>query len=132
MGQPLRVRVSPSPPNLERFIQRILNEPLLLYGSFVMHFNEVFAKLNWKPIRNCPGRYALAGPPIKLSPKELLSSEFEVFEFNVPTAKDIILVVRFEGGGLISYQKADGTYLHTLNTAEGFSRKLNALGIELS
>jgi len=34
-------------------------------------------------------------------------------------------------GGLISYKRADGTYLHTLNTAEGLERKLASLGIEL-
>jgi len=34
-------------------------------------------------------------------------------------------------GGLISYKRRDGTFLHTLNTAEGFARKLADLGIEL-
>jgi hypothetical protein len=34
-------------------------------------------------------------------------------------------------GGLISYRRPDGTFLHTLNTAEGFARKLSDLGIEL-
>jgi hypothetical protein len=97
-----------------------------------MRFEEVFAKLNWRPMRNCPGRCVLNGPPMKLSPKELLSDELEELEFKVPTAKDVVLVAPFDGGGLISYRKADGTYLHTLNTAEGLSRKLNALGIELS
>lgn len=31
---------------------------------------------------------------------------------------------------LISYARADGSYCHTLGTAEGFARKLAALGIK--
>jgi hypothetical protein len=37
----------------------------------------------------------------------------------------------FEGGGLVSYRKPDGAYLHTLNTPDGLARKLAQLGIEL-
>ena len=44
-------------------------------------------------------------------------------------AKDPVIVTPFEDGGLISYRKADGTFLHTLNTREGFERKLRQLGI---
>ena len=45
------------------------------------------------------------------------------------TAKDPVIVTPFEDGGLISYRKADGMFLHTLNTREGFERKLRQLGI---
>jgi len=34
-------------------------------------------------------------------------------------------------GGLISYRQTNERYLHTLNNAEGFERKLASLGIEL-
>jgi hypothetical protein len=34
-----------------------------------------------------------------------------------------------DGGGLISYARGDGSYLHTLNTPDGFARKLRQLGI---
>ena len=44
-------------------------------------------------------------------------------------AKDPVIVTPFEDGGLIWYRKADGTFLHTLNTREGFERKLRQLGI---
>jgi hypothetical protein len=44
-------------------------------------------------------------------------------------AKDPVIVTALDDGGLISYRKADGTYLHTLNTREGFERKLRQLGI---
>ena len=32
------------------------------------------------------------------------------------TARDPVIVTPFEDGGLISYRKADGLFLHTLNT----------------
>ena len=45
------------------------------------------------------------------------------------TAKDPVIVTPFEDGGLISYRKAGGMFLHTLNTREGFERKLRQLGV---
>ncbi len=53
-------------------------------------------------------------------------------EFQVKTAQDPVVVTAFEAGGLISYRKSDGGYLHTLNTEEGFRRKLEQLGIGLT
>ena len=50
-------------------------------------------------------------------------------EHRCDTAKDPVIVTPFEDGGLISYRKADGMFLHTLNTREGFERKLRQLGI---
>ena len=44
-------------------------------------------------------------------------------------ARDPVIVAAFEDGGLISYRQADGRFLHTLNTREGFARKLDQLGI---
>ena len=49
----------------------------------------------------------------------------------VPAARDPVLVVEFEDGGLISYLREDGTLMHTLGTSEGFRRKLRQLGVEL-
>jgi hypothetical protein len=51
--------------------------------------------------------------------------------FQVLAARDPVLVVEFEGGGLISYMRGDGTLMHTLNTPDGFRRKLRQLGVEL-
>jgi hypothetical protein len=45
------------------------------------------------------------------------------------SAQDPVIVTPLEDGGLISYRKADGMFLHTLNTREGFERKLRQLGI---
>jgi hypothetical protein len=51
--------------------------------------------------------------------------------YSSPFAKDPVLVVPLENGGLISYQQRDGRLIHTLNTSEGFSRKLQQLEISL-
>jgi len=68
--------------------------------------------------------------PVDLSPEDLLGQDSEVRVFRVATAKDAVVVARLDKGGLISYSRTDGTYLHTLNTAEGFERKLSSLRIE--
>ena len=44
-----------------------------------------------------------------------------------PMARDPVIVTPFEDGGLISYRKPDSLFLHTLNTREGFERKLAQL-----
>ena len=85
----------------------------------------------WKPFRYCPGRYILCAVPSDLSPEALLGCPTELRLFPVAAAQDAVVVARLDKGGLISYSRTDGTYLHTLNTAEGFERKLSNLGVEL-
>jgi len=81
----------------------------------------------WRPIPNCPGRLAL--PLSDQSPQELLRSALPVRECHSAHARDAVLVTVLPDGGLISYRRADGRYLHTLNTIDGFRRKLEQLGI---
>jgi hypothetical protein len=95
-----------------------------------MRVEELFKKWNWKPIRNCPGRYILSGEGAGLTPAEVLGEAIRVSEHKVEAARDTVMVARLDGGGLISYARADGSYIHTLNTPEGFRRKLLQLGIE--
>jgi hypothetical protein len=94
-------------------------------------FDEVMVKWSWKPIRGCPGRYILITAPAGLLLEDLLGHDVTVKTFQVPAARDTVVVVRLDGGGLISYRRSDQVYLHTLNNTEGFERKLLALGIEL-
>ena len=94
-----------------------------------MSFDELFKRWTWKPIPNCPGRFVLRDVPPNLLPQQLLSSEVKIREFQTARARDTVLVVQIEGGGLISYRRANGTHCHTLNTPEGFERKLNDLGL---
>jgi hypothetical protein len=94
-----------------------------------MTFSELLTARNWRPIHNCPGRYVLSGVSPSLPLEALIGQEAEVRELHVEAARDTVLVVRLLDGGLISYKRPDGSYLHTLNTAEGFARKLLQLGI---
>ena len=80
-------------------------------------------------MQNCPGRYVLAAGPVGTPPEHIVAGATGGSEYVCATAKDPVIVTPFEDGGLISYRKADGMFLHTLNTREGFERKLRQLGI---
>jgi hypothetical protein len=95
-------------------------------------FENVFERWSWKPIRNCPGRLTLNGGISELSLAQIAGADSSVFEFSVKACVDKILVMKFDdNSGLISYRKTENSFLHTLNNAEGFSRKLRQLNIEL-
>ena len=94
-------------------------------------FSQLANRWELRPIRNCPGRFIIHNAPAELTPRSLLGSEAAIQTFKVNAARDTVLVARIEGGGLISYRRADGRHLHTLNTDEGFERKLVDLGIKI-
>lgn len=96
-----------------------------------MTFADLITTWKWRPIRNCPGRYVLTDVSPSLPFEALIGHEAKVREFHVEAARDTVLVARLDDGGLISYKRRDESHLHTLNTAEGFTRKLNQLGIAL-
>ena len=95
-----------------------------------MTFEELRAKWNWKAIPHCPGRFRLVGVRPDLPSEALFGCEMAFSEFTVEAAHDTVVVATFDGGGLISYKRGDGTYVHTLNTPEGFTRKMGQLGID--
>jgi len=86
----------------------------------------------WKPIRNCPGRFVLVTTDRSMPLDRLMGSDRRAQAFSSGAAKDTVLVVQLDDGGLISYARADGSVVHTLNTKEGFDRKLAQLGIMLT
>ncbi|HMF58003.1 MAG TPA: hypothetical protein VK619_16790 [Pyrinomonadaceae bacterium] len=94
-------------------------------------FDELWENWDWRPIRNCPGRFVLSGAKHDLSPEQLLGEGIKVTEYRVAAAKDLVMVAALYKGGLISYKRPDGSFLHTLNTPEGFQRKLQQLGISM-
>ena len=96
-----------------------------------MIFDKLQQSWNWQPIRHCPGRYVLLEAKANLSLRELLGTEVEAREYKVAAARDTVVVIPLDRGGLISYKRDNGSYLHTLNTPEGFQRKLLQLGIKL-
>lgn len=93
-------------------------------------FEHLFREHDWRPIRNCPGRYVLRADGGRMSLAEVMGEACRASEYVVAAAKDTVLVLKLQDGGLISYRRADGSLLHTLNTTEGFERKLLQLGIE--
>lgn len=97
----------------------------------VMTFEQLMRSRTWKPIRHCPGRYVLDDRTGELRPQELLGDETVIAEYAPETARDVVFVATLDQGGLISYRRDDGSFLHTLNTPEGFQRKLSQLGIDL-
>ena len=96
-----------------------------------MNFEELKSSWSWSQIRNCPGRFIWRENDKNILPEEIVATKIEFREFQSEKAKDTIIVGRIIDGGLISYRKKDGTYLHTLNTVDGFERKLVQLGIKL-
>ena len=94
-------------------------------------FDELAAKYDLRPIRNCPGRFVIYTFGAQLFPEEILGPDVEIHTYNVAAARDTVLVALVNNCGLISYRRADGTYVHTLNTPDGFERKLLELGIEI-
>ena len=97
-----------------------------------MTVQELLAEYKWKLIPNCPGRYVLVTPEPTIAPARLAQGDYAPVEFHVEAAKDAVLVLALEGGGLITYRRDDGSYYHTLNTDTGFQRKLAQLGIILT
>jgi hypothetical protein len=68
---------------------------------------QVRSRWGWRPIPGCPGRYKLAKTP--RSPKEIAGTDALVECHDVPNARDPVWAVRSAGGGIISYEQADGT-----------------------
>ena len=99
-----------------------------------MTFDQLMERWTWKPIPNCPGRFVLAdgGKGVMVRPQDLGGAETVFFTYRVAGARDAVVVGRLDTGGLISYQRRDGTYVHTLNTPGGFNRNLQHLGIALA
>jgi hypothetical protein len=97
-------------------------------GTARVAFSTVFARWSWKPLPNCPGRFVLSTAPSRLPPQSV-APDVAIVEHRVAGSRDPVLVARFADGGLISYRRADGTYVHTLNTREGLERKLAQLGL---
>jgi GNAT superfamily N-acetyltransferase len=91
-------------------------------------FAELLEAYPWRPIRGCPGRHLL-GVPVALD--ELVDPGVPRLGPRRLAVPDPVVVSFLEGGGLVSYLKADGSLLHTLGTPEGQRRKLAALGHDL-
>jgi hypothetical protein len=98
-----------------------------------MTFAELFETFEWRPIRNCPGRYVLRhGTNSEPGVEDLTGRLRRASEYRTSAARDVVIVAALDEGGIISYKREDGSLLHTLNTPDGFERKLRQLGINLA
>jgi hypothetical protein len=95
-----------------------------------MDFNTLKNRYLWKEIYGCPGRYILKNDDKKTTVEELAGKNLTVNSFKTDKTIDEVLIVKFKCGGLISYKKPDNSYVHTLNTEEGFLKKLIKLKID--
>ena len=96
-------------------------------------FMKLFKLYSWKEIKNCPGRYLLTKEDNQrlrlISPNEILNDQVSIQIFNSQICQDRIHIGKFVDGGLLSYEKSDGTFVHTLNNTSGLNRKMNHLNI---
>jgi len=92
---------------------------------------DLFATLRCRAIDGCPGRWVLEVDP-DLAPAELVGADALVARVRLAAVRDEVWIAALVDGGLISYRRPDGTFLHTLATPEGFARKLAALGVDLA
>jgi hypothetical protein len=91
---------------------------------------QLLVELSWRPIRGCPGRLVHDGLSDR-SVEELLGLSTPLPIRTTSVARDPVVIVQLPDGGIISYRKTDGRYLHTLATPEAFSRKLGQLAFEV-
>ncbi|KAH9130695.1 hypothetical protein LEN26_008279 [Aphanomyces euteiches] len=109
-------------------------------GNFVHDGGDTLQELweawPWKMIPNCPGRYVvkknkvLAAMPLEDVLATLTTKPKRVIETTSEKPSDQVHVAVFaDGGGVITYCKSNGAFVHTLNTQSGLERKLAGLGL---
>ena len=89
-------------------------------------FDSLMERFDWRPIKDCPGRFVFASGVVDMTPEQLVSEEIDVEHQQFPHVTDIVAHCSFKGGGLISFHKPNG-FLHTLGDTEGMQRKLQML-----
>ena len=104
-------------------------------GAALQH---VWEQHDWRPLKNCAGRFVHHGKELSSMSLALLSEQWKVnrttpvLRFEMAAGEDSVECLRCSGGGgILTYCKPDGiTFVHTLNTESGLCRKLLALGID--
>lgn len=103
-------------------------------------FVRLLEKYSLKEIENCPGRYTLMKDDHQrlkiVKPETILNNKISIEVFHSDICRDCVHIGKFSddsgGGGLLSYEKSDGTFVHTLNNASGLQRKINHLQIPMT
>lgn len=96
-------------------------------------FGAVLLRHRVRPIPGCPGRFFFLGEAVGAAPEVILAGVGGVvgpLRARVKGVRDEVWVWSLPGGGgVISYHRRDGSWLHTLNTPHGLARKLRQLGL---
>jgi hypothetical protein len=108
----------------------------LYCGDGGAELQRVWELHRWKPLGGCDGRFVHRGSSLARLSLPALVREWQVASCTsvvrcceVDESMDAADVVRFVGGGgMITYVKSDGAFVHTLNTESGLARKLKARG----
>ncbi|QDT29605.1 hypothetical protein [Gimesia panareensis] len=95
-----------------------------------MKVADLLERFQWKKIPDTQGRFTLPQSQAQLSVEDLIGTdEVEIKQHPSAHPEEVIHIVELEDGGLISYQRQNGTFLHTLNSENMFKRKQWELGI---
>lgn len=95
-----------------------------------MKIEDLLKRFQWEQIPNSTGRFTLSPSEGSLSVETLIDSdELEIKQFPSVNPEELIHVVELEDGGLISYERKNSTYIHTLNSQNMFKKKQWELGI---
>ncbi|MBN2444973.1 MAG: hypothetical protein JXJ04_26700 [Spirochaetales bacterium] len=91
-------------------------------------FYSLSNSFKWKPIYGCPGRYILKEEGM-FTLRDIIGNTCAICTYVTDKANDEVCIVVLRNGGIISYKKQDGSFVHTLNSREGFLRKLIMLDL---
>ena len=104
-------------------------------GDGSQALEQAWKSSKWRAIPKCDGRYVCRERGLAMLSLHELCSMLRL-EASSPVVqccdgsatKDAVYAIRLVGGGgLLTYAKLGGTYVHTLNTESGLCRKLVAL-----
>tara|TARA_R110002124_G_scaffold93124_4_gene236514 strand:+ start:86 stop:472 length:387 start_codon:yes stop_codon:yes gene_type:complete len=99
-------------------------------ANIKMKIEDLLKRYQWEQIPNTNGRFTLSQAEPSRTITELLgSAEIEIKQYPSAHQQELIFVVELEDGGLISYQRKDTSFIHTLNSQNMFKRKQWELGI---
>ena len=97
-------------------------------------FSELLNAYSWKEICNCPGRYLLTKEDHQrlrfVLPNAILNEQVSIEMFTSAICRDRVHIGKLPDGGLLSYEKSDGSFVHTLNNVSGLRRKMDHLNIQ--
>jgi hypothetical protein len=91
---------------------------------------ELMARFSWEQMSGQQGRFVLADASDPPSLGALTGDGVPSRRVPSISGGDEIHLVPFDDGGLISYLRENGQWLHTLNTPRAFKRRVWDLGLD--